>query len=305
MLTVTVPDAGLRAQLADLADRVEFVEWDLSFDLPRDVADRVEVVCIHHYATQRDRWPRLSQLPALRYVQLPSAGFDHAVGFLPPGVVLLNGRGVHSTGTAELGVALILASQRGLPQAIAAQQEGRWSSPELPSLADRRVLVVGAGSLAEALVARLRPFEVELTLVARTAREGVHGIEELPALLPVADIVVLAVPLNASTAGLIGATELALMPDGALLVNIARGKVVDTAALLPELASGRLRAALDVTDPEPLPADHPLWHAPNTLITAHQGGNSDATAARWAGLVRRQLKHILAGEEPGNVVAVG
>jgi phosphoglycerate dehydrogenase-like enzyme len=305
VLTVTVPDAGLRAQLSDLAGRVEFVEWDLSFDLPRDVAGRVEMVCIHHYATQRDRWPRLSQLPALRYVQLPSAGFDHAVRYLPPGVELLNGRGVHSTGTAELGVALILASQRGLAQAVAAQQEGRWSSPVLPSLADRRVLVVGAGSLADALVARLRPFEVELTLVARTARDGVHGIAELPDLLPSADIVVLTVPLDASTTGLIGATELALMPDGALLVNIARGKVVDTAALLAELASGRLRAALDVTDPEPLPADHPLWHAPNTLITAHQGGNSDATSTRWAGLVRSQLEHVLAGEEPGNVVAVG
>ena len=305
MLTVTVPDAGLRSRLGEFAGRVEFVEWDLSFDLPRDIAERVELVCIHHYATQAERWPRLSQLPALRHVQLPSAGFDHALPFLPSGVTLLNGRGVHSAGTAELGMALILASQRGLVQAVAAQEQGRWVSPVLASLADRRVLVVGAGSLADALVARLLPFEVEIMLVARTARPGVHGIDELPQLLPAADIVVLTVPLDVSTTGLIGSEELALLPDGALLVNIARGKVVDTVALLAELTSGRLRAALDVTDPEPLPPDHPLWNASNTLITAHQGGNSDATAPRWAALVRRQLAHLLAGEEPENVVAVG
>jgi len=305
VLTVTVPDAGLRERLAEFSDRVDFVEWDLSFDLPSDVAERVDMVCVHHYASQQDRWPRLAQLPGLRYVQLPSAGFDHALRFLPPGVVLLNGRGVHSAGTAELGVALILASQRGLADAFTAQQQGTWSSPVLPSLADRRVLVVGAGSLASALAERLRPFEVELTVVGRTARDGVRGIAELRELLPAADVVVLTVPLDPSTTGLIGASELALMPDGALLVNIARGKVVDTPALLAEVASGRLRAALDVTDPEPLPADHPLWHAPNTLITAHQGGNSDATATRWAALVRRQLEHLLAGEELENRVAVG
>ena len=305
VLTVTVPGLELRDRLQDFADRVEFVEWDLSFDLPPEVAARVELVCVHHYATQAERWPRLRQLPRLRYVQLPSAGFDHALPFLPSGVTLLNGRGVHSAGTAELGLALILASQRGLADAIDAQREGRWHNPALSSLADRRVLVVGAGSLADAVVARLRPFEVELTQVARTARAGIRGIEDLATLLPHADIVVLTVPLDASTSGLIGAPELALLPDGALVVNIARGRVVDTAALLAELETGRLRAALDVTDPEPLPSDHPLWRAPNVLITAHQGGNSDATGPRWAGLVRAQLGRLLAGEPLENVVAVG
>jgi phosphoglycerate dehydrogenase-like enzyme len=220
-------------------------------------------------------------------------------------VTLCNGRGVHSTGTAELAVALILAQQRDLPAALAAQREGRWHNPVLPSLADRRVLVIGAGSLAQAIAARLRPFEVEVTLVGRTPRDGVRGIAELPELLTQTDIVVLAVPYSPQTEGLLSRSSLALLPDGALVVNVARGRVVDNAALLSELQAGRLRAALDVTDPEPLPPEHPLWTAPHTIITAHQGGNSDATDSRVAALVRRQLEHLLAGESPENIVQLG
>lgn len=303
VLTVTVPDDDLMTRVADLSDRVEPVKWDLLQPLPAEVAARVQVVQIGHYWTRPERWRRLAEVPNLRYVLLPSAGFEHALPLIPSGVTLCNGRGVHSTGTAELALALMLASQRGLADAIDAQHEGRWFAPELPSLADRRVLVVGAGSLAQAILERLRPFEVEITQVARTARDGVHGIGELPALLADADVVVLAVPYTEQTHHLLNATTLAALPDGALVVNVARGRVVDTVALLAELQSGRLRAALDVTDPEPLPRDHPLWHAPGTIITAHQGGNSDATYPRVAALLRRQLAHLLAGEPPENVVA--
>jgi len=302
VLTVTVPDEDLLARVSDLSGRVELVLWDLLEPLPEAVAARVGVVQIGHYWVQPDRWKRLHDLPNLRHVLLPSAGFEHALPLIPEHVTLCNGRGVHSTGTAELAVALVLASQRGLADAVVAQQEGRWSNPELPSLADRRILVVGAGSVAEAIVERLRPFEVEISLVGRTARRGVHGVDELPALLRRTDIVVLAVPYSPATHHLLDAAALAALPDGALVVNVARGRIVDQAALLAELQSGRLRAALDVTDPEPLPSDHPLWHAPNTLITAHQGGNSDATYPRVAALLRRQLEHLLAGEPLENVV---
>ncbi|MCE1174810.1 MAG: 2-hydroxyacid dehydrogenase [Propionibacteriales bacterium] len=305
MLTVTLPDTDLAERLADLADRVEFVQWDLLSPLPPDVAERVSVVQIGHYWGDPARWRRLSEAKNLRYVMLPSAGFEHAVPHLWPGVTLCNGRGVHSAGTAELAIGLILASQRGLVEAIEAQREGRWHNPELPSLADRRVLIVGAGSLAQALAARLRPFEVELTMVGRTARDGVHGIDELPTLLAQTDIVVLTVPYSADTHHLLDAAALAALPDGALVVNVARGRVVDTDALLAELVAGRLRAGLDVTDPEPLPPDHPLWRAPGVIITAHQGGNSTATYPRVAALLRRQLEHLLAGEPPENVVALG
>jgi len=302
VLTVTIPDEELLDRLSDLRDRVELIHWDLLSPLPAEVAERVSVVQIGHYWAAPDRWVRLHDLPNLAYVMLPSAGFEHAVPRIPAGVTLCNGRGVHSTGTAELAVALILASQRGLVDALEAQREGRWHNPELSSLADRRVLVVGAGSVAQAVVDRLVPFEVEITRVARTAREGVHGIGELYELLRTADIVVLTVPGSDSTRHLLDARALAQLPDGALVVNVARGVVVDTHALVAELSTGRLRAALDVTDPEPLPAGHPLWTTPGTIITAHQGGNTDATYPRVAALVRHQLEHLLAGEPPENVV---
>jgi phosphoglycerate dehydrogenase-like enzyme len=305
MLTVTVPDTDLIERLADLSDRVEFVVWDLFTPLPAEVAERVQVVQIGHYWGEPDRWRRLPEAKNLRYVMLPSAGFEHALPHIPPGVTLCNGRGVHSAGTAELALALILASQRGLADALDAQREGRWLNPELSSLADRRVLVVGAGSVSEAVVARLRPFEVEITVLGRTARPGVAGIDELTQLLRSTDIVVLTVPYSPETHHLLDAAKLAALPDGALVVNVARGRIIDNDALLAELVAGRLRAALDVTDPEPLPPGHPLWRAPNTIITAHQGGNSDATYPRTAQLLRRQLEHLLAGEPVENVVHAG
>ncbi|BDO41569.1 NAD(P)-dependent oxidoreductase [Cellulomonas sp. NTE-D12] len=307
MLTVTVPSQDLLGRLADLADRVRLVRWDLAAPLDADVAPDVDVVVVPHYFVRPGGFAVLHGLPRLRLVQLPSAGFEHALPHMPAGITLCNGRGVHSTGTAELALALTLAMQRGLPDAVAAQADGRWSSPMLHSLADRRVVVVGAGSVGAAVVARLRPFEVDVVQVGRRARDTadghVHAVTELPDLVPDADVVILVVPLDASTYHLVDADLLARMKDGALLVNLARGQVVDTDALLAELRAGRLRAALDVTDPEPLPPDHPLWHAPNVLITAHQGGNTDATEPRVAAVVRRMIEDLLAGREPQNVVA--
>ncbi len=307
VLTVTVPSQDLHDRLEDLSDRVRLVRWDLGAPLDAALADQVEVVVVPHYFVRPGAFDVLHGLPRLRLVQLPSAGFEHALPHMPAGITLCNGRGVHSTGTAELALALTLAMQRGIPDAVVAQSEGRWSTPMLHSLADRRVVVVGAGSVGAAVVARLRPFEVDVVQVGRTARdtaEGhVHGVAELPDLVADADVVILVVPLDHSTYRLVDADLLARMKDGALVVNLARGKVVDTDALLAELTSGRLRAALDVTDPEPLPAGHPLWHAPNVLITAHQGGNTDATGPRVAAVVRRLLEDLLAGREPRNVVA--
>ncbi|MBO3095754.1 2-hydroxyacid dehydrogenase [Cellulomonas dongxiuzhuiae] len=311
VLTATVPDDDLLHRLDDLAaahpDDLRLVRWDLSEPLDAATAREVDLVVVPHYFVRPGGFDVLRDLPRLRYVQLPSAGYEHARPHLPPGLVLCNGRGVHDAGTAELAVGLTLAVQRGLPRAVRAMGEGRWDNPFGPSLADRRVLVVGQGSVGQAIVARFGPFEVDLVRVARTARDDVHGhvhgVDELPDLLPGADVVVLAVPLDRTSYHLLDARMLARMKDGALLVNVARGKVVDGDALLAELTAGRLRAALDVTDPEPLPSDHPLWHAPNVLVTAHQGGNTDATAPRVAALVRRQLTALLAGEPPVNEVA--
>jgi phosphoglycerate dehydrogenase-like enzyme len=250
--------------------------------------------------------PLLPRMPRLRVVQSLSAGVDDLRPFVPPGVTLCNARGVHDASTAELAVTLVLAALRGVPGFVRAQDAGRWQGGSFPALADRTVLLVGHGAIGAAVEERLVPFECEILRVARSARTAargpVHALADLPELLPRADVVVLTVPLTEATRGLVDARFLAALKDGALLVNVARGPVVDTAALLAELEAGRLHAALDVTDPEPLPAGHPLWRAPNTLISPHVGGNSSAFLPRALRLIRAQLARYAAGEPVENVV---
>jgi phosphoglycerate dehydrogenase-like enzyme len=246
------------------------------------------------------------EMPALKVVQLQTAGFEHVQSRLADGVTLCNARGVHDASTAELAVGLILASYRNLPRAVRDQEREVWpaSYDEVDdSLADRTVLILGYGAIGEALERRLTGFECDVIRVARRERDGVHPISELPQLLPRADVVVLLTPATAETKRMVDAKFLASMKDGALLVNVARGVVVDTDALVAELGTRRIRAALDVTDPEPLPGGHPLWSAPNVLINPHRGGASTAFAPRVARLVRAQLERYASGEPLINVVA--
>jgi phosphoglycerate dehydrogenase-like enzyme len=198
---------------------------------------------------------------------------------------------------------LMRPSWRGVPGFVRAPAAGVGPHATRPALADSRVLIVGYGAIGEALERRLAGFEVEVTRVARTPREGVHGYDALPGLLPDADVVVLIVPLTAQTLGMVDASFLARLRDGALLVNVARGGVVDTDALVSELGSGRIAAALDVTDPEPLPPGHPLWSCPNLLLTPHVGGASSAMEPRAHRLVRDQLARFAAGEPLVNVMS--
>lgn len=243
------------------------------------------------------------QMSSLKVVQTQSAGVEHVRPYLPPTVTLCNARGVHDAATSEMGVALILASLRNLPGFVRAQDRGEWLGPALhPSLADHTVLIVGHGSIGAALERRLDGFECEVVRVARRARDGVHTMDELPALLPAADVVVLLTPLVDATRHLVDAAFLGRMKDGALLVNLARGGVVDTDALLVETGSGRLRAALDVTDPEPLPSDHPLWSSPGVLISPHTAGGTTAMAPRIRALVTDQLRRYADGRELLNLV---
>ena len=279
--------------------------WDLSDDLD-DPSVRVVVPPMG----TTERLARLAALPGLEVVQLFTAGYDHVLAHLPSGVTLCNAAGVHDASTAEFAVALMLAAQRGIPEFARAQERGEWIGQRAwPALGDRRVLIVGYGRIGRALAARLAPFEVSLTAVASRPRAGddvverVHGFDELPWLLPHHDIVVLLTPLTDTTRGLADAAFLASMPDGALVVNVARGQVLDTAALLAETATGRLRAALDVTDPEPLPPDHPLWHAPGVLVAPHVGGAGDTFRPRMVRLLREQLTRYAAGAPLLHVVA--
>lgn len=250
---------------------------------------------------------RVGEMSSLRAVQLLSAGYDNFLPFLPEGVRLCNAAGVHDASTAELAIALALASNRHLDAYARNMPSGTWGNDFATSLADRRVLIVGYGRIGAAIERRLAGFEpASVTRVARRVRAGdtpVHAIGELPSLLPDAEVVFVVTPLTPETTGLIGARELALLPDGALLVNVSRGKVVDTEALVVATASGRIRGALDVTEPEPLPSDHPLWRTPGVLISPHVGGQSSAFHPRMQKLVREQLARFAAGEPLANVVA--
>ena len=305
-LIVSLPtDPGLREALGD-APGVRFVTWDLDGPAP---GPRFDLVVPPYWGGNR----QLAQLEGVdtRLVQWQSIGYNGVTRYLPEGVPLANAATVHETSTAELAVALTLAAQRGIPEFVRDGLEHRWDLRSFPSLADRRVLLIGYGGVSKAIEARLAGFEVDLTRLARTAREeqnlagetvAVHGFADLHERLAEAEVVILAVPLTAETQGLIDAAALAALPDGALLVNVARGPVVDTAALVAELQAGRLRAALDVTDPEPLPADHPLWDCPGLLVSPHIGGDSSAMLPRMVALIQRQIAHLRAGETPENLV---
>jgi phosphoglycerate dehydrogenase-like enzyme len=284
----SVPD-GLDIEVVDATEGLPASVGEVEFYVPAYQFSRKVVTAIE-------------QMPRLKAIQSLTAGTDHITAYLREGMTLCNAVGVHDAATSELAVAMMIGAQRRFADLVRAQDRGEWDMQMTSSLADRRVLVIGAGSIANAISRRLDGFECEVTLVGRTAREGVRGVDELPALLPHAEIVVLIVPITDETRGLVDKDFLAAMPDDALLVNVARGPIVVTDDLLAELQTGRLRAALDVTDPEPLPPGHPLWSAPGVFITPHVGGASSALWPRAHRLVCEQLRRYSAGEALLHVV---
>ncbi|MDI5968413.1 2-hydroxyacid dehydrogenase [Streptomyces sp. SL13] len=293
------------AEIPGLPEGPAYHFWDGEEEFPADPAGLDFYVTPYMLPAEQVTRPlRAGARPAV--VQTLSAGVDHLSGHLPDGSVLCNARGVHDASTAELAVALMLASLRGFQDFTRGQDAGEWRSGRYRALADRTVLIVGHGSVGSAIEERVLPFECDVLRVARSARQTargeVHALSALPELLPRADVVVLVTPLTDTTRHLADAGFLARMKDGALLVNVGRGPVVDTGALLAEVTSGRLCAALDVTDPEPLPADHPLWRAPGVLISPHVGGNTSAFLPRAKRLLVAQLNRWTAGEPLENVM---
>jgi phosphoglycerate dehydrogenase-like enzyme len=245
------------------------------------------------------------EMPNLKYLQVPNAGFDGVLEFLKPGTILCNARGVHDAPTAELAVALAIGSRRGFHDFAIAQINGKWDQKTFPSLNDSKIGIIGAGSIGRTLSRYLAPYNVEIILFSRSGTDGAERISELDRLLPTLDFVFLALPLNDESKNLMNAQRLSLMKDGAVLVNIARGAIVDTDALIAELNSGRIFAGLDVTNPEPLPNGHPLWSAKNCIITPHVGGNL-TTFERWGkSFVEEQLQLLASGQELKNIVAQG
>lgn len=298
-------------RIPELPPTLEYAFWDGGPDFPTDPA-RCSFYCVPYAKGREVALRPLSRMSQLRVVQTLTAGVDAiepALDGLHAGVRLCNARGVHDASTAELALTLILSTLRDIPGFVRAQDAAEWRPGFRPALADSSVLIVGYGAIGSAVEERLRPFEcAHVARVARAARDSEHGpvraLDALPSLLPEADVVVLSTPLTDATRHLVDADFLARMKDGALLVNVARGAVVDTEALLAEVSSGRLRAALDVTDPEPLPSDHPLWHVPGVLVTPHVGGPTTAFLPRATRLLTDQLQRFATGLPLRHTVAI-
>ena len=242
----------------------------------------------------------MSSLPNLQVVQLLTIGYDYAIDHVPPGVTLCNAAGVHEQSTAELTVGAVIARWRGIDRAAREMITATWNHQRGRSLQEARIIVIGAGGVGRAIADSFAPLGCHVTLVGRSGRDGIVGADRLPELVPSADIVVLAVPLTAETTGMVDHAFLAQMRDGALLVNVARGSVVVTSDLLQHL--GRIEAVLDVTDPEPLPPDHPLWNSPHVLITPHVGGDTDAFPRLARNLIAEQVHRWRSGQPLSNVI---
>lgn len=298
-VTVSVPSEAIRSRLQPV-DGVEFVVWGMTDAAPHGIT-----MAVVPYMTPVSILENLSG-SRVSFVQSLSIGYDDVAGMLPKGITYCNAAGVHEASTAELAVALTLAALRGIPDFVTAQAEGRWAHAQYDSLADKTVLVIGHGGIGQASATRFRPFDTVVERIATTSRTDeygqIHAFTELHELLPHADVVVLALPLNETTKHLVDADFLAAMKPRALLVNVSRGAIVDTEALIASLHAGHVRAALDVTDPEPLPSGHPLWSAPGILISPHVGGHSGAMAVRVDRLIREQATQLACGGVLRNVV---
>jgi phosphoglycerate dehydrogenase-like enzyme len=296
--TVLVPDAHGLTALGGCPD-LHPVRYDAG-DLPADAFDAEIMVVTYTGVDQAAALMR--RLPRLRLVQTLTAGTDVWRDRIPPGVLLSNASGAGGGSTAEWVVAALLAVLREIPTSVGDQAAGRWNSRVTDTLDGKRVLILGAGDVGRNVRARLVPFGARVTMVARRPRPGAASIDAVGDLLADHDVVVAALPLTPGSHHLVDARFLAALPDGCVLVNAARGEVVDTAALLAELYGGRLRAALDVTDPEPLPPGHPLWHAPGLLITPHLGGSTTGYEQRAWRTAAEQIARYLSGAALPNLV---
>ena len=319
MVRVGVDEELAEELLAGLPREAEIVR------IPREPAGEVNLDLWIMPFHRKDAESVFPHLRGLKVAQCLMAGVDWITPWMPKNIVLCDGRGIHDISTSEWVMAAILASMKRLPLYRDLQREEQWRgdavaadtfldnggehASQYQSLGEdvegKTVLIVGYGSIGAAIEARLTPFGVKILRVARSVRKEpeVHAVSELHSLLPKADVVVVIVPLTAETRGLVGAAELGLMKPGALLVNAARGPVVVTDALVDALRQHRIRAALDVTDPEPLPAGHPLWSAPNCLITPHIGGATPEFIHRAFRFGAAQVRRFVAGEPLENVVS--
>jgi phosphoglycerate dehydrogenase-like enzyme len=245
------------------------------------------------------------KMPNLKILQLPTAGYESAIEFMQPSITLCNGKGIHNDSTAELAIGLTIASLRGIPDFVRKQDKSEWLFVKNKSMNDRKIGIIGFGSIGTTISRILSGFEVEIIPFTQSGRDNTIAITHLDKHLPSLDVVILILPLTKESKHLFDAKRLSLMKDGALLVNVARGPIVDTDALVKELNSGRITAALDVTDPEPLPKDHPLWQAKGVLISPHIGGHTTAFEKRARRLIESQLQLLADGKPLNNIIVAG
>ena len=275
---------------------VEVTECDDLAELSLEVIGDADFVVLPYEGSSLTIQEAIARMRSVKVIQTLTAGFDNVQPFVPADVTLCNAAGVHDDATSELAVLLTLSALRDMPRSFKAQLDHHWETYFARSLADKTVLLIGYGNVGKAAENRLLGFGCKVIPVARTARDHVHAISDLPDLIHTADVVMLIVPNNPGTVNLVDAKFLASMKDDSVLVNVARGVVVDTGALVAELKTGRISAALDVTEPEPLPADHPLWSLPNVIITSHNGGEGDVFWNRARTRIHSQFDLWLAGK---------
>ena len=300
-----------------MTDHVVWTQWDdlnvpskfkrLSpANTPVESADLSEITFyVPTYMGGRPALELTKKMPNLKILQMPNAGYDDALEFVRDGMTLCNGRSIHDDSTAELAVGLTIASLRGFADFVRNQDKSSWVHVRNQSINDKRVGIIGFGSIGSTIAKMLSGFSVEVIPFTQSGRDNTIAISNLDKHLPTLDVVILILPLTADSRNLFNAQRLALMKDGALLVNVARGPIVDTNALVKELNSGRITAALDVTDPEPLPSDHPLWKAKGVLISPHVGGNTSAFEKRARRLIESQLQLLAEGKSLNNVIVAG
>jgi phosphoglycerate dehydrogenase-like enzyme len=300
MIVAAVQSQELADAVGEVAG-VEMVLWPRGDEVP-DRAGDIDLL-VPDYIRARTTMRQLGALPRLRAVQLQTAGYDAVADLVPPGLDLLSARGVHDDATAELALGLTIASLRGVD--VAVRESGHWRQDTTRrSLADSNVTILGYGSIGRSVAVRMLASQARVTGVATAARDDdlvgrVVTADEVD--WPAQHVVVVVLPLSAATRHVVDAEFLARLSNDALVVNVGRGPLLDTDAVLAE--AGRLRFALDVTDPEPLPDDHPLWTAPGVLVTPHIAGGTTAMLPRMAALVRDQVERLRDGRPLRNLVS--
>jgi len=300
-----------------MSDHVIWTQWeDLNVpakfkklspvNTPIESSDLSEITFyVPTYMGGRPALELTKKMPNLKILQMPNAGYDDAIEYVREGMTLCNGKSIHDDSTAELAVGLTIASLRGFPDFIRNQDKSAWVHVKNQSINDKKIGIVGFGSIGKTIAKMLAGFAVEIVPFTQSGRDNTISITDLDQHLPTLDIVILILPLTAESKHLFNAKRLGIMKNGSLLVNVARGPIVETDALVKELNSGRITAALDVTDPEPLPSDHPLWQAKGVLISPHVGGNTSAFEKRAKKLIESQLQLLSEGKSLNNIIVAG